>query len=1172
MNVSIRKRRVSFYFRMLSVFVVVAFLTTTIVPPTHAQVLSMPTAGSVLNLPVPGSFVPPTEGFSPALIKGITIHPENPLLFDFIVNSGDSDLQGDALKNEADKMIKYFLAALTVPEDEMWVNLSPDEPDRIIPEGLGDTEMGRDLLAQDYLLKQLTASLMYPEEELGEEFWTRIYERAYEEYGITDIPVDTFHKVWIVPEAATVYEHEESRSAFVVESRLKVMLEADYLVRENIDRRGLIHQTQDKGMINHARTDSNITTSIIRDILLPEIEREVNAGTTFANLRQIYNAMILATWYKQKLKNSLLGQVYVDQNKTKGVDTQDKKITQKIYNQYIDSFKKGVYDYIKEDYDQATQEIVPRKYFSGGFSTISQDPDASMVSFSALLKVTTTLVLASVIFLVGVKLSKTISIRTNFVAAEELKYDEWEGVVDESAYQKWKKGRSNEPIHQEPHYAERDKHEHEQAKVYINAMLPGIASDLDKIRKMMGNLLSEDEKKKLIKNVARMQERFDKRKGRINTLRMNNSESEIIKQELDIVNYFNQLGQNVLNKFQGNRKEFRPSVVRIFEEYAEWYKFVVKVENDRARRSLIDTLLEIDSMIKELKVVYEKDVVSLKKLFVVVLVFGFITFFFERRYKSRFLLQKKKKLKKNSQEGKDVAMVSKMADVLEEIDDDILVLNNRKKKLLIDVDRNLKQAVNDAVFNESTGGAREIVEDLTDLVKSDDYKFNRIVAVKYRIERAFKTAILKRFFKEFYSKKIQIQGYQRIKAAVQREKAESAPIIFDAMKDRKVRSKLDYRMKFDDILGEWLEFDKEVLSKEVGNNLKLIIPLLMDANDSQKNKGGVFGWKLRIVPGEAGGDRNKIIFYFKKKSIFSIRAFVKMKALQKHKIELIHGAWSDSWDFGFKMWFREKQGDMKEAVRLKFWTITEEQRRQIKFMKNKGRRELFEVLSPFVERLYLGEEIDNIKRDLNDRFYVEGDKILSILQKSLAESKDVLIERNDDDTVIAKEINDSSVKENLNDSNIKKKLSYSSGFRNIPGLWWEFSKRAKIEDVRDELKLMFQLLMDTEVLNKEPEGAFGWSWTKTKIGEGGRGQISLLNKNDENPLIIAEIQMKEGMPNQIESVSKVTVNSDPQVFKIFMRKEQGNISEAVLVRFGNTKDVVIERAEFFSEFDLKPVA
>ncbi len=351
------------FYRILSFFMVIVFIMITLVPPGYAQ---MP-AQSVVNLPIPGSFVGPTDAFMPTMVRGITIHPDNPLKFNFIIDSGDTAMpQGEALNTEITKLVKYFLAALTVPEKEMWVNLSPNEPDRIIAGGLGETDMGRDMLAQDYMLKQLTSSLMHPEEDLGEEFWTRVYERAQAEFGTTDIPMDTFHKVWIVPEKAVVYEHEATATTYVLESHLKVMLEEDYLAMEHADRRGLIHQTQDKGMINHTPTHSNITTSIIRDILLPAIEHEVNEGKTFANLRQIYHAMILAAWYKQNLKQSLLGQVYVDQNKIKGIDTEDKQMTQKIYDQYLDSFRKGVYDYIKEDYDAATDQIIPRKYFSGG--------------------------------------------------------------------------------------------------------------------------------------------------------------------------------------------------------------------------------------------------------------------------------------------------------------------------------------------------------------------------------------------------------------------------------------------------------------------------------------------------------------------------------------------------------------------------------------------------------------------------------------------------------------------------------------------------------------------------------------------------------------------------------------------------------------------------------------
>ncbi|MBZ0167679.1 MAG: hypothetical protein K8I00_12805, partial [Candidatus Omnitrophica bacterium] len=101
-------------------------------------------------------------------------------------------------------------------------------------------------------------------------------------------------------------------------------------------------------------------------VLIPEIEREVNTGKTFADLRQIFQAVILATWYKENLKESLLGKVYVDQAKTGGIDSAGPADVQQIYDRYVAAFKRGVYDFIKEDYDPVTQGRIPRRYFSGG--------------------------------------------------------------------------------------------------------------------------------------------------------------------------------------------------------------------------------------------------------------------------------------------------------------------------------------------------------------------------------------------------------------------------------------------------------------------------------------------------------------------------------------------------------------------------------------------------------------------------------------------------------------------------------------------------------------------------------------------------------------------------------------------------------------------------------------
>ena len=168
------------------IFVLISFLINSFgsIPVVQAQ---------DYKLPAPGVMVHLSPDFSPAILKAIKVHTDNPFRFDFILDKGDSELSKDQLKDESRKLIKYFLASLTIPEKDLWVNLSPYEKDRIIPQSFGLTEMGRDLLAEDYMLKQITASLIYPEEEVGIKFWKRIYEEAQIKYHSTNIPVNTFN-------------------------------------------------------------------------------------------------------------------------------------------------------------------------------------------------------------------------------------------------------------------------------------------------------------------------------------------------------------------------------------------------------------------------------------------------------------------------------------------------------------------------------------------------------------------------------------------------------------------------------------------------------------------------------------------------------------------------------------------------------------------------------------------------------------------------------------------------------------------------------------------------------------------------------------------------------------------------------------------------------------------
>ena len=345
---------------LIRTIILAAFLLNSFgpIPRAQADVLALP---ELPKIQYPQSL---------AIVKGLTIHPDNPLQFDLIVQPNDNTRFPEAvLRDESLRLMKYFLASVTTPETDMWVNLSPYEKNRIIPDGFGQTLMGRDLLADDYILKQVTSAMIHPESQVGKEFWSKVYAQAQAKYGTTNVPINTFNKVWIMPDKATVWEH--GQSVFVIERHLKVMLEEDYVAAsKNTVGAGLAPAQDLKATARVARMDNqSVSSQIVRDIVIPALEKEVNEGETFAQLRQIYNAMILATWFKKRMKDSLVGQIYMDQNKTIGVGNgRDRSLqdVNKVYQQYLQTFKKGVFNFIKEEPDPVSGAMIPRKYFSGG--------------------------------------------------------------------------------------------------------------------------------------------------------------------------------------------------------------------------------------------------------------------------------------------------------------------------------------------------------------------------------------------------------------------------------------------------------------------------------------------------------------------------------------------------------------------------------------------------------------------------------------------------------------------------------------------------------------------------------------------------------------------------------------------------------------------------------------
>lgn len=279
----------------------------------------------------PGQFTV-SAPYSLPYLRGIKVDPLNPFKLDFIFDKGDKE---SFLESEQEKLVRYFLAALTIPEEKLWVNLSPYEPDRIIDEKVAVTDIGQTLLAQDYTLKQLSASLTNPDTQTGKAYWgTRVQEQS-----------DDLSKIWIVPGDISIVD--ENNVMFIADAELDV--------------------------------DTESQTPCVP--LMRQIKADVNNGRNFSELRQMFYSVILAQWFKRKFSDSLYS-FYVDKEKLSGVDTVDPAFKDHIFDRYVEAFENGAYNIVKKEKDVLTGRLIKKKYFSGGVLAATS-PRAREVADSA---------------------------------------------------------------------------------------------------------------------------------------------------------------------------------------------------------------------------------------------------------------------------------------------------------------------------------------------------------------------------------------------------------------------------------------------------------------------------------------------------------------------------------------------------------------------------------------------------------------------------------------------------------------------------------------------------------------------------------------------------------------------------------------------------------------------
>ncbi|CCH22001.1 hypothetical protein [Micromonospora lupini] len=208
---------------------------------------------------------------------------------------------------------------MTVQPSKFWVNLNPDEPNRIIDADLAQTDVGRVLLESDLTLKESGTKLIDPNSVVGKRFWDRMRAAGLSKFCKRD---------WIVPKQATV--RESGSELYILEAPLEVKSEgADF---------------QMPGSEFTCPGDSKAATDIYRAVVVPELTRLVNESPEYTDLRRVYISRVAAEWYRNRLAKAGTAEDFgIDSN---DVDTLESVVPwdpKALYNKYLKQLNSVIY-------------------------------------------------------------------------------------------------------------------------------------------------------------------------------------------------------------------------------------------------------------------------------------------------------------------------------------------------------------------------------------------------------------------------------------------------------------------------------------------------------------------------------------------------------------------------------------------------------------------------------------------------------------------------------------------------------------------------------------------------------------------------------------------------------------------------------------------------------------
>ncbi|WP_189304318.1 nucleic acid/nucleotide deaminase domain-containing protein [Streptomyces albospinus] len=236
-----------------------------------------------------------------------------------------------------------FFVWLSLRPSAFWVNLNPNEPDRIIDSAFGRTDAGRILLQADLRMKKTIAQLIHPDTKLGASYWDQIQGRCMS------------MRTWIVPGEAKV--HATPDELYIMDAPLKVKMETQYLQGRGVSGTQACTR-QEKSVEDH-------NESLFRSLILPKVEEAVNTAPEYAELRRVYLSRVAAEWYRDisRRKNAAYAKL-IDRGDIGQWTTKTDWKPRDTFDDYVDSYKKGEFKVTRRTTEG--NDIYEKTYVFGG--------------------------------------------------------------------------------------------------------------------------------------------------------------------------------------------------------------------------------------------------------------------------------------------------------------------------------------------------------------------------------------------------------------------------------------------------------------------------------------------------------------------------------------------------------------------------------------------------------------------------------------------------------------------------------------------------------------------------------------------------------------------------------------------------------------------------------------